>query len=139
MISPAGGCSCSTLTTDFVRKEIGNGAPNDGFGRDEVHGWAFGSLNTGGATVTYYLDNVALIVRTTIIDDFEDGLPSGEDADGNGIGFVTWGDFWNGTTVAITTTWWATTIRWPARPIRRQPPAAIHRNGQRLGRPDPRL
>ena len=89
---------------DFFRKEIGNGAPNDGFGRDEVHGWAFGTLNTGGATVTYYLDNVALIVRTTIIDDFESGLPSGEDAHGNGIGFVTWGDFWTGTTVAITTT-----------------------------------
>jgi beta-glucanase (GH16 family) len=89
---------------DFIRKEIGNGAPNDGFGRDEVHGWAFGTLNTGGATVTYYLDNVALIVRTTIVDDFEDGLPSGEDAHGNGIGFVTWGDFWTGTTVAITTT-----------------------------------
>ena len=89
---------------DFIRKEIGNGAPNDGFGRDEVHGWAFGSLSTGGATVTYYLDNVALIVRTTIIDDFEDGLPTGEDAYGNGIGFVTWGDFWSGTTVAITTT-----------------------------------
>lgn len=89
---------------DFIRKEIGNGAPNDGFGRDEVHGWAFGSLNTGGADVTYYLDNVALVVRTTIIDDFEDGLPAGEDAYGNGIGFVTWGDFWNNTTVAITTT-----------------------------------
>jgi beta-glucanase (GH16 family) len=89
----------------FIRKEIGNGAPNDGFGRDEVHGWAFGSLNTGGADATYYLDNVALIVRTTIIDDFENGLPSGQDAYGNGIGFVTWGDFWTGTTVAITTTW----------------------------------
>jgi beta-glucanase (GH16 family) len=89
---------------EFVRKEIGNGAPNDGFGRDEVHGWAFGTLNTGGADVTYYLDDVALIVRTTIIDDFEDGLPSGTDANGLGIGFVTWGDSWNGTTVAITTT-----------------------------------
>ncbi|MBE0662584.1 MAG: S8 family serine peptidase [Bacteroidales bacterium] len=43
---------------DFTRKEIGNGAPNDGFGRDEVHGWVFGALNTGGETVTYYLDNV---------------------------------------------------------------------------------
>jgi len=89
---------------EFVRKEIGNGAPNDGFGRDEVHGWAFGSLSTGGADVTYYLDDVALIVRTTMVDDFESGLPSGEDAYGNGIGFVTWGDFWTGTTVAITTT-----------------------------------
>jgi beta-glucanase (GH16 family) len=89
---------------DFTRKEIGNGAPNDGFGRDEVHGWAFGTLNTGGADVTYYLDNVALIVRTEMVDDFESGLPSGEDAYGNGIGFVTWGDFWTGTTVEITTT-----------------------------------
>jgi subtilisin-like proprotein convertase family protein len=43
---------------DFTRKEIGNGAPNDGFGREEVHGWVFGALNTGGATATYYLDNV---------------------------------------------------------------------------------
>jgi hypothetical protein len=89
---------------DFIRKEIGNGAPNDGFGREEVHGWAFGSLSTGGADVTYYLDDVALIVRTTMIDDFENGLPAGEDANGLGIGFITWGDFWNNTTVAITTT-----------------------------------
>ncbi len=89
---------------DFVRKEIGNGAPNDGFGRDQVHGWAFGSLNTGGSPVTYYMDNVALIIRTTIVDDFEDGLPEGLDGDGNAIGFITWGDFWSGTTVAITTT-----------------------------------
>lgn len=49
---------------DFTRKEIGNGAPNDGFGRDEVHGWAFGTLNTGGATVTYYLDNVMIYGNT---------------------------------------------------------------------------
>ncbi len=89
---------------DFVRKEIGNGAPNDGFGRDEVHGWAFGSLATGGADVTYYLDNVAVIIRTDMVDDFESGLPSGTDAYGNDIGFVTWGDFWNGTTVEIITT-----------------------------------
>ncbi len=89
---------------DFVRKEIGNGAPNDGFGRDEVHGWAFGSLSTGGSPVTYYLDNVALIIHTTIVDDFENGLPESVDGDGNPIGFITWGDFWSGTTVAITTT-----------------------------------
>jgi beta-glucanase (GH16 family) len=43
---------------DFTRKEIGNGAPNDGFTREQVHGWAFGSLATDGADVTYYLDNV---------------------------------------------------------------------------------
>ncbi|MFN2244404.1 MAG: carbohydrate binding domain-containing protein, partial [Anaerolineae bacterium] len=75
--------------SDFVRKDIGNGAPNDGFSLTEVHGWAFGSLNTGGA-VTYYLDDVALIVRTTVVDDFESGLPSGIDGDGIPIGFYTW-------------------------------------------------
>jgi beta-glucanase (GH16 family) len=45
--------------SDFVRKEIGNGAPNDGFGRFEVHGWALGTLGTGGPR-TYYVDEVSL-------------------------------------------------------------------------------
>ncbi|MBW6466933.1 MAG: CIA30 family protein [Brevefilum sp.] len=42
---------------DMTRKEIGNGAPNDGFNLTEVHGYAVGTLNTGGATA-YYIDNV---------------------------------------------------------------------------------
>lgn len=45
--------------TDFVRKDVGNGAPNDGFSGDEVHGWAFGTLGTGGP-VTFYLDQAYL-------------------------------------------------------------------------------
>jgi beta-glucanase (GH16 family) len=45
--------------TDFVRKEVGNGAPNDGFTLDEVHGWAFGTLGTGGPRI-FYLDQVSL-------------------------------------------------------------------------------
>jgi beta-glucanase (GH16 family) len=44
---------------DFVRKEIGNGAPNDGLGLFEMHGYAIGTLDTGGPR-TYYVDNVAL-------------------------------------------------------------------------------
>ncbi len=44
---------------DMVRKEIGNGAPNDGLGLDQVHGWAFGATATNGPT-TWYLDDVAL-------------------------------------------------------------------------------
>lgn len=44
---------------NFVRKEIGNGAPNDGFNLTEVNGWAFGSLATPGE-LTFYLDNAAL-------------------------------------------------------------------------------
>ena len=43
----------------FTRKEIGNGAPNDGLTLEEIHGWAFGALPTNGDTV-YYLDNVGL-------------------------------------------------------------------------------
>lgn len=45
--------------TNFVRKEIGNGAPNDGLGLFEMHGYALGTLGTGGAR-TYYVDDVAL-------------------------------------------------------------------------------
>src|SRR6266542_3232323 len=43
----------------MARKEIGNGAPNDGFGLTEVHGWAFGTLGTGGSK-SYYIDNVSV-------------------------------------------------------------------------------
>jgi len=41
------------------RKEIGNGAPNDGFGLTEVHGWALGAVTTPSPQ-TYYVDNVTL-------------------------------------------------------------------------------
>jgi beta-glucanase (GH16 family) len=41
------------------RKEIGNGAPNDGFNLTEVHGWAFGAITTSSPQ-TYYVDNVTL-------------------------------------------------------------------------------
>lgn len=44
---------------DMTRKEIGNGAPNDGFGLTEIHGWAFGTLATDG-TQSYYLDDFEL-------------------------------------------------------------------------------
>ena len=43
---------------EFARKGVGNGAPDDGFGLSEVHGWAFGATSTGGAEVTWYLDDV---------------------------------------------------------------------------------
>lgn len=44
---------------DLERKEIGNGAPDDGLGLTEVHGWALGALATGG-TRTYFVDGVRL-------------------------------------------------------------------------------
>ncbi|MDH3302314.1 MAG: family 16 glycosylhydrolase [Acidimicrobiia bacterium] len=45
--------------SSFTRKEIGNSAPNDGFTLTEVHGWAFGTLGTGGP-LAFYLDDAAL-------------------------------------------------------------------------------
>lgn len=45
--------------SSFSRKEIGNGAPNDGFDRFEVHGWALGTLGTGGPR-TFYVDQVSV-------------------------------------------------------------------------------
>jgi hypothetical protein len=44
---------------DMVRKEIWNGAPDDGLGLCRVHGWAFGATGTGDPT-TWYLDDVTL-------------------------------------------------------------------------------
>lgn len=54
--------------SSFNRKEIGNGAPNNGFTLTNVHGWALGMLNTGGNEVTYYVDN-AEIFGTAVIPD----------------------------------------------------------------------
>ncbi len=55
---PAGSC-WSFPFADFHRKEIGNGAPNDGVGLSEVHGWAFGAITTPSAQ-SYYIDNVSV-------------------------------------------------------------------------------
>ena len=52
------------------RKEIGNGAPNDGFGLTEVHGWALGTVTTP-APQTYYVDDAAVY-----------GVAPGQAADG---------------------------------------------------------
>lgn len=45
--------------SSFHRKEIGNGAPNDGLTLTEMHGWAFGIFSSG-QTFTNYLDDVGL-------------------------------------------------------------------------------
>jgi beta-glucanase (GH16 family) len=45
--------------TSMHRKEIGNGAPNDGFGLTEVHGWALGAITTPSPQ-SYYVDDVSL-------------------------------------------------------------------------------
>jgi beta-glucanase (GH16 family) len=47
------------LFSSFARKDIGNGAPNDGLTLASVHGWAFGALGTGGPR-RYFIDQVTL-------------------------------------------------------------------------------
>ena len=76
---------------DFHRKDIGNGAPNDGFTLTEVHGYGIGGYgNVDMGSQSYYVDNVGLMLRVTTVDDFEDGqLPSGADVDGVQVGFIT--------------------------------------------------
>ena len=46
--------------SDMVRKEVGNGAPDDRLGLRSVHGWAFGVLATDGP-LTFYIDDVELV------------------------------------------------------------------------------
>jgi beta-glucanase (GH16 family) len=43
----------------FTRKEVGNGAPNDGLGLVQMHGYAIGTLGTGGPQ-TFYFDQVSV-------------------------------------------------------------------------------
>lgn len=50
----------SIAFADLTRKEIGNGAPNDGLGLTTAHGWALGTLATGGPR-TYYVDDVRVV------------------------------------------------------------------------------
>lgn len=86
--------------TSFSRKEIGNGAPNDGLTLTEMHGWALGTVSTPSAQ-TFYMDQFALTVREVVIDDFEAGLPAGTDSNGIPVGFFTFSD---GSPIGISTT-----------------------------------
>ncbi len=76
--------------SQFNRKDIGNGAPFDGFGKTEIWGYAFGGFDTI-SNQSYFIDDFGLIPRTTLVDDYElANLPSGVDSNNVGIGFVTW-------------------------------------------------
>jgi hypothetical protein len=63
--------------SSFQRKEVGNGAPNDGFTLTEVHGWALGALRAPGE-VTFYVDNAYLQVSPAADSD-GDGVPDNGD------------------------------------------------------------
>ena len=50
---------------DFNRKDIGNGAPNDGFTLTEVHGYAVGGYgNVDMGSQSYYVDQVSIFGNT---------------------------------------------------------------------------
>ncbi len=87
---------------EFNRKDIGNGAPNDGFTLDEINGYAFGGFGAQPMDASYYIDDIRLITRVDVIDDFEDGnLPMGQDGTIN-IGFADFAG--NGSAVSLSIT-----------------------------------
>ena len=59
----------------MTRKDIGNGAPDDGLGLAAAHGWAFATLRTFG-TQTFYIDDVSLrhvpVLESTPVGEFRD-------------------------------------------------------------------
>lgn len=46
--------------TQFIRKDIGNNAPNDGLDLSDIRGWALGSLATSGG-LTLFMDDVTAV------------------------------------------------------------------------------
>ncbi len=56
----------------MTRKEIGNGAPNDGLNLTAVHGWGLAALKTPGK-VSYFLDDVRLR-RLPLLEDIPEHL-----------------------------------------------------------------
>lgn len=59
------------------RKDIGNGAPDDGLGLARVHGWGIATLDTSGRR-TCWIDDVRLRY-TPLLDDMPPGLSRDED------------------------------------------------------------
>ena len=115
VVSPIGPCAVSgggwqyvsILLTDFFDDNSilggGNGVldavPASGGGNGQLTHIVIAVIGNTGSDATFRTDYWNF--SATVIDDFEAGLPSGFDADGAAIGFITWGDNWNGTTVAL--------------------------------------
>ncbi len=101
--SPAGSTSRSRGPTSTARTSA-TARPTTASPGSEVHGYGIGGYgNVNMGSQSYYVDNVGVMLRVTVIDDFEDGqLPTGTDPNGLGVGFVTWNA--TGASVAITTT-----------------------------------
>jgi len=86
----------------FTRKDVGNGAPNDGLTLSAMHGWAFG-ITAAATERTFYLEDVSLTVPETVLDEFEYAeLPSGTDPNGVGIGFTAYGGNGGGSYASLT-------------------------------------
>ena len=61
----------------MTRKEVWNGAPNDGLGLSAVHGWALAALHTDGA-ITFFVDDVRLR-REPLMANVPEGLSREDD------------------------------------------------------------
>ncbi|UZN04354.1 carbohydrate binding domain-containing protein [Cellulomonas sp. S1-8] len=66
---------------DLLRKNVNNGAPDDGLGLTEVHGLAIGIEQTAArATPVLWLDDLALVEHQDVVLDFEQPLVTGSTA-----------------------------------------------------------
>lgn len=91
--------------SELHRKDIGNGAPNDGLNLTAMHGYAFGGFGAQPIDNSYFLDDISLIRRVDVIDDFEDGLlPSGTDPNGIPVGYFTVAGGGGAISIAVTDT-----------------------------------
>ncbi len=77
----------------FARKDVGNGAPNDGFTLNEIHGFAIGN-EAGTGTINLRFDDFVVIRFQDKVEDFELVLPAaagtppvGWASYGGGIGY----------------------------------------------------
>lgn len=66
---------------DLLRKNVNNGAPDDGLGLTEVHGFAIGVEQTAARTTpTLWIDDLALVEHQQTVLDFEQPLLTGSTA-----------------------------------------------------------
>lgn len=55
---------------EFAFKFVGNGAPDDGLGLEEINGWGIGTLGTGGEEKKVFVDNASLYGERPLKVDF---------------------------------------------------------------------
>lgn len=62
---------------DFARKDVGNGAPNDGFTLNEIHGFAIG-VEQGDGPANVKFDDFVVVKFQDKVEDFEGDVPAAQ-------------------------------------------------------------